>query len=164
MLYPFPDLFVNSFGNGASCLKCYIHFQIFSSVLLATLLPVSWCWTACLLLAISNEGLLISGVAEWVLSPDLIDRSQQVKDSPFCWIHFVVCCCKLNVTELYFVWSCYSHVMQLKSAGNLNLHYVCSVNIMSVVHWDSKREYTLYQMDTILISYVLVWYSLHLPL
>jgi hypothetical protein len=51
---------------------------VFSSLLLATVLPVELCWTACILLSIVNEGFLISGLEQWVFSPDLIDRANQV--------------------------------------------------------------------------------------
>ena len=53
-------------------------FQIFSSFLMATVLPVEFCWAASILLSISFEGLLIAGIEDWVLADDVMDRSLQV--------------------------------------------------------------------------------------
>lgn len=52
--------------------------QIFSSLLMATVLPVEFCWAASILLSVSFEGGLISGIEDWVFADDVIDRSEQV--------------------------------------------------------------------------------------
>jgi hypothetical protein len=51
---------------------------VFSSFLLATVLPVEFCWSAAIFLSVTFEGALSSGIKDWVFARDVIERAKQV--------------------------------------------------------------------------------------
>ena len=104
--------------------------------------------------ALARNDFSHSGLEHYEVAPDqLLDESSKnflgfrspTRSCTFSEINgckqgFKDCCLR----TIYSVWSCKIYLVWLKSVSKLNLHYACSEFVSSVVHWDSKREYTLY--------------------